>query len=161
MLLLALMMVLSAAGVPVLLSRKPLSGLILFFSVFGLMWITALLFPPVASWITAALGIFILVFVRTVKEEPTPGLRLTASLVLGALAFHFTLALFDLAMSTREFTSDKALLLAAVERSVSVPNLRPMAALLASTALGAIAGHWLGIQSTKRTDLLRKRVHKP
>lgn len=154
MLLLSAMLVIFALGIAMVLaarlsedrgvSRSILTGGGLFLTIFGLLWSASLLLPTVASWLVAALGVSVLAFVRTPREGRSQIISFLLIAGLAVLVFHFTLALLDVAMSTREFSSDWDLLLAATNRSASAASLRSLIPLLGLIAVGVLIGRLLG-----------------
>lgn len=123
-------------------SRAVLAAGGCFLTVLGLLWCASLLLPAPWSWLTAIAAL--LLVLRGTREKP---IRLSVLLVpaeLAVLVFHLTLALFDVAMSTRPLKSDWDLLLAAVERSLEVGRLVELSALVALVALGILGGRLPG-----------------
>lgn len=110
----------------------------------GLFWITALLLPPIASSTTAALCVFIFVFTRIVQGRKTGVFPLIMGLATGALAYHFTQALLDVAMSSSEPGSDRVFLLTVLERSVSTVALIPFAILITLVVASALLAQMFG-----------------
>lgn len=114
-----------------------------FLTILALLWCTSLLLVAPLSWLFAALAAMLLAFAGT-RERPLSLSSLLFPSEFAVLVFHFTLDLFDMAMSTRRFSSDWALLLTAVERSIEAGRLKALLLLLAVIALGVFSGRLLG-----------------
>jgi hypothetical protein len=163
MLLLALVAFLTVLGLGALAAvgrsrwqfQESIEAVVLAVIVSGILWTTALLLPPLVSWAAAAVGVSALAFARTARSQQAGVLPLLAALGLAVLCYQFTASVLDLATSTRHFASDTALLLAALDRSVSASGLPPLAAVTSLTIAGALVGQWLGVQSRRSTHCVR------
>jgi hypothetical protein len=133
---------------------RRLQGLVaelaVFLGVLGLLWTTALLAPPPISWLGSGAGVLGFTYARARLGGRARIAPLILGLALVTVTFHFMLALFDLAMSTRHFASDEALLRAAVRRGLSPSSLTPAAPLVLSIVGGGAFGLWLAVKARKR-----------
>jgi hypothetical protein len=126
-------------------SRSVHDGIAIGVAIFSILTITALLTPAIVSWIVLAVGVFSLILASTVSARRTRALTILFGLVASLVIFHFSLAAFDVALSTREFASDRELLVAAVDRGLSGECVRETAGTVVVAALGAAAGHLAGL----------------
>lgn len=157
MLLIALSFVLLAvssaglAAVPSLPRRLQgvLAELSLILGVLGLLWVTSLLLPAPANWLGAGAGVLGFAYARAAHGKRENVAPLVLGLALTAITFHFMLALLDVTMSTREFSTDGALLQAAVVHGLSAASLTLAAPFAFSILAGASVGHWLAVRSRR------------
>jgi hypothetical protein len=154
------LVVLAATPTP----TKPLDGIIagtaLFLAILGLLWASTLMLPPEGSWFAALLGASLLTLARNRPRHNLgsgPLLPLVLAAAVAALSYHYTLALFDLAMSTRRFASPNEIWLAGFERSVSASSLGPSAVIVGSMGIGLLVGQLV----SNRFDRGRLPSEKP
>ncbi len=122
-------------------------GFSAFFFAFPLL--SALLVTPLAMWLVPGAAAFMLAFSRwnrMPKASPRP---LITGLILAVLALHFTVSLTEVAISTRQFDSDRELVSVALQRCRSVPALLQTASFSAAMAAGAGLGLWLGTRRAR------------
>lgn len=135
--------------------RGLIAELALFLGVLGLLWSTALLLPPPASWLASGAGVLGLTYARAKGRRNVSSLVLLLGLALAAITFHFMLAVLELATSTRQFESSGVMLRAALERSFSPASLTPTTALAVAVAAGAALGQRLAIRSLRNKEAVR------
>jgi hypothetical protein len=124
--------------------RHVIEGTTVFVLTASMLWVATILLPPFLLLIVVGAGVFLVVLTRLrYLGRSRPGFFF-AGLGAAIVGYPFLLAILDLALSTRDFGSDRQLVAEAVQRALSSEDSVGAAALLGTTALGAALGYLAG-----------------